>query len=120
MAGQVIKVDADYSGVRVTFLAYLENARVPMQIDIGFGDVVVPDAPLTDYPTLLELQAPRLRTYPRETVVAEKFEAMVKTVANVRLSKVSRVDTTVPCGAYTTVTLKFTGLATVGAATITE
>jgi len=78
LVGQVIKEDADYSGVRVTFLGFLENARVPMQIDIGFGDVVVPDAVLTDYPTLLELSAPRLRAYPRETVVAEKFEAMVK------------------------------------------
>ena len=76
--GHVIKEDADYSGVRVTFLAFLENARVAMQIDIGFGDVVVPDAVLTEYPTILELSAPQLRAYPRETVVAEKFEAMVK------------------------------------------
>lgn len=78
IVGQVIKEDADYAGVRMTFLAYLENARIPMQIDIGFGDVIVPDAALTDYPVLLELAAPRLRAYPRETVVAEKFEAMVK------------------------------------------
>jgi predicted nucleotidyltransferase component of viral defense system len=78
IVGQVIKEDADYTGVRVTFLAYLENARIPMQIDIGFGDVIVPEAALTDYPVLLELAAPRLRAYPRETVVAEKFEAMVK------------------------------------------
>lgn len=78
LVGQVIKEDADYSGMRVTFLAYLENARIPMQIDIGFGDVIVPEAALTDYPVLLELAAPRLRAYPRETVVAEKFEAMVK------------------------------------------
>ncbi len=78
LVGQVIKEDADYSGVRVTFLALLENARVPMQIDIGFGDVVVPDAALTEYPTILEFSAPQLRVYPRETVVAEKFEVMVK------------------------------------------
>lgn len=78
IVGQVIKEDADYTGVRVTFLANLENARIPMQVDIGFGDVIVPEAALTDYPTLLELAAPRLRAYPRETVVAEKFEAMVK------------------------------------------
>lgn len=78
LVGQVIKEDADYAGVRVTFLAYLENARIPMQIDMGFGDVVVPEAALTDYPTILELAAPRLRAYPRVTVVAEKFEAMVK------------------------------------------
>lgn len=78
LAGQVIKEAADYSGVRMTFLAYLENARIPMQIDIGFGDVIVPEAALTDYPVLLGLATPRLLAYPRETVVAEKFEAMVK------------------------------------------
>lgn len=78
LAGQVIKENADYSGVRVTFQALLENARVPMQIDVGFGDVVVPKAVLTDYPTILDHAAPRLLAYPRETVVAEKFEAMVK------------------------------------------
>lgn len=42
LVGQVIKGDADYTGVRMTLLAYLENARIPMQIDIGFGDVIVP------------------------------------------------------------------------------
>ena len=78
LAGQVIKEDADYAGVRVTFQMYLENARVPMQIDIGFGDVVVPDAAHMDYPTILDHATPRLLAYPKETVVAEKFEAMVK------------------------------------------
>lgn len=78
VAGQTIKEDADYSGVRVTFQASLENARVPMQIDVGFGDTVVPDAAFADYPTILDHAQPRLRAYPRETVVAEKFEAMVK------------------------------------------
>ncbi len=78
LAGQAIKEDADYSGVRVTFQVSLENARVPMQIDIGFGDTVVPDAAFADYPTILDHAQPRLRAYPKETVVAEKFEAMVK------------------------------------------
>ncbi|MBI1348768.1 nucleotidyl transferase AbiEii/AbiGii toxin family protein [bacterium] len=78
VAGQTIKEDADYSGVRVTFQASLENARVPMQIDIGFGDTVVPDAAFADYPAILDHAQPRLRAYPKETVVAEKFEAMVK------------------------------------------
>ncbi len=78
LEGRAIKEDADYSGVRVTFRAFLQNARVPMQIDMGFGDVVVPEAAMADYPTILQLDAPRLRSYPRETVVAEKFEAMVK------------------------------------------
>lgn len=78
VAGQTIKEDADYSGVRVTFQASLENARVPTQIDFGFGDTVVPDAAFADYPTILDHAQPRLRAYPKETVVAEKFEAMVK------------------------------------------
>jgi hypothetical protein len=48
-----------------------------MQIDVGFGDVVSPEPSTTDYPVLLDYKAPRLLTYPRETVIAEKFEAMV-------------------------------------------
>jgi predicted nucleotidyltransferase component of viral defense system len=76
--GEAIKEDADYSGVRVRFLVTLQNARIPMQIDIGFGDVVTPAAVLTKYPALLDFEAPELLGYSRETVVAEKFEAMTK------------------------------------------
>ncbi|MGH9735495.1 MAG: nucleotidyl transferase AbiEii/AbiGii toxin family protein [Candidatus Acidiferrales bacterium] len=81
-----ITEDADYEGVRVTFTARLERARIPIQIDIGFGDAITP-APLeTQYPTLLPAPNPRLLTYPKETVVAEKFEAMVKLgIANSRM-----------------------------------
>jgi hypothetical protein len=74
----LIKEDADYSGVRVQFLGHLANARINMQIDIGFGDVVVPSSIEMDYPALLSLPAPRLLCYSRESAVAEKFEAMVK------------------------------------------
>ena len=49
-----------------------------MQIDVGFDDVVFPGATMTDYPTILDQAAPQLRGYSRETVIAEKFEAMVK------------------------------------------
>ena len=81
-----IKEDQDYEGIRVTFVGYLEAARLPVQIDIGFGDVVTPDPVETSFPTLLENPAPRLLAYPRETVVAEKFEAMVKLgIANTRM-----------------------------------
>jgi hypothetical protein len=73
-----IKEDAEYSGVRVRFVGLLGKARIPMQIDVGFGDVVVPAAKEIHYPTLLDSPAPHLKGYPRETVVAEKFEAMVK------------------------------------------
>jgi len=78
LEGTVIKEDADYQGVRVVFQAHPENARVQMQIDIAFGDVVHPAATLIEYPTILDYPAPKLRGYNRETVVAEKFEAMVK------------------------------------------
>ena len=76
--GRLIKEDADYEGVRVIFQCFLDKARVPMQIDIGFGDAVVPDPILIDYPIILDMPSPRLYGYSRETVVAEKFEAMVK------------------------------------------
>lgn len=78
VVGEPIKEDADYAGVRVSFVVTLQNAKVSMQIDTGFGDVITPSATATDYPVLLDFPAPRLLCYPRETVVAEKFEAMTK------------------------------------------
>lgn len=72
-----IKEDADYEGVRVRFVGLLGKARVTMQIDVGFGDVVTPGAESISYPVLLDFPAPELSGYPRETVVAEKFQAMV-------------------------------------------
>jgi len=76
--GKVIKEDADYEGVRVTFVGYLQRSRLSMQVDIGFGDVVSPEPTMSDYPTLLDFEAPRLLGYPRETTISEKFEAMIK------------------------------------------
>jgi hypothetical protein len=73
-----IKEDADYEGVRVKFHAVLAKARVPMQVDIGFGDVVVPGPTKIEYPTLLDFPAPVLQAYPREAVIAEKLEAISK------------------------------------------
>ncbi|MCL2779553.1 MAG: nucleotidyl transferase AbiEii/AbiGii toxin family protein [Polyangiaceae bacterium] len=72
-----IKEDANYEGVRVRFVGLLGKARVAMQIDVGFGDVVTPAAEIITYPTLLDFPAAKLSGYPRETVVAEKFQAMV-------------------------------------------
>jgi len=71
-----IKEDAEYAGVRVQFHATLAKARVPMQLDIGFGDVITPRPAAIEYPTLLDFPAPMLYGYPRETVVAEKLEAL--------------------------------------------
>lgn len=78
VAGTVIKEDADYEGVRITFRGTLQRMRIPMQIDVGFGDVVFPAITVVEYPVILGQTAPRLRCYSRETVIAEKFEAMVK------------------------------------------
>ncbi len=76
--GEKIKEDADYEGVRLLFQGKLEQARIHMQIDVGFGDSVTPAPAAIDYPVILDFPAPKLKGYPPETVVAEKFEAMVK------------------------------------------
>lgn len=72
-----IKEDADHEGVRVRFVGLLGKARVTMQLDVGFGDIVTPGPLDILYPALLDFPAPALSGYPRETVVAEKFQAMV-------------------------------------------
>ena len=72
-----IREGQGYPGQRVKLIGMLGTARIPVQIDVGFGDAVTPQAIEIDYPTLLELPAPRIRAYPPETVVAEKLQAMV-------------------------------------------
>lgn len=76
--GIKIKEDADYEGVRVKFLGFLERARIPMQIDMAFGDVIYPKPKSIDYPVILDLPKPHLKGYPAESVVSEKFETTVK------------------------------------------
>lgn len=81
-----IREDQDYGGVRLTLTANVTTAKLRLQVDIGFGDAVTPDATVVDFPPLLEFPAPRLLAYPRETVVAEKVEAMVQLgLANSRM-----------------------------------
>jgi predicted nucleotidyltransferase component of viral defense system len=75
---ETIREELAYQGVRVRCLARLGNARIPLQVDIGFGDIITPGPVKLEYPTLLDFPAPRLQAYPRETVVAEKFHALVK------------------------------------------
>jgi hypothetical protein len=84
--GERIKEDAEYEGVRVLVPASLDGARVIMQIDVGFGDKVDPPPQELSFPTLLPLEAPVIRTYPPEAVIAEKFHAMVVLgIANSRM-----------------------------------
>ena len=81
-----MKDDQQYSGLRVSLVAYLENARINLQIDIGFGDVTVPDPEIVEFPVLLDFPAPNIWAYKKETVIAEKFQAMVDLgIANSRM-----------------------------------
>jgi hypothetical protein len=73
-----IREDDGYGGLRVKLPAYLGKTRIPLQIDVGFGDAITPKPREEDYPTLLDQPPPRIRVYPKETMVAEKFEAMVR------------------------------------------
>jgi predicted nucleotidyltransferase component of viral defense system len=73
-----IAEDADYEGVRAKFPARLGNTRIAMQIDIGFSDVITPASLEISYPTMLDQPPASIHAYNRETVVAEKLEAMVK------------------------------------------
>ncbi len=72
-----IRKEQQYGGIRVKLAAMLGSAWIPMQIDVGFGDAITPQAEIRPYPTLLDAEAPVLRMYPPETVVAEKLEAAV-------------------------------------------
>lgn len=67
-----------HGGQRVRMQGKLGQARLPLQVDIGFGDVITPERQVRDYPTLLDLPVPRIWTYPRETVVAEKLLPVVQ------------------------------------------
>ena len=81
-----IRDEEAYEGVRVLLEARLGNVRIPLQVDVGFGDAVVPAPEELEFPTLLKFPAPKFNAYPKETVVAEKFEAIVKLgMANSRM-----------------------------------
>jgi hypothetical protein len=86
LSGEEIRIAARYNGARVRFLAFLENARITLQVDVGFGDVVIPGAAEIVYPSLLEFEPPHLLGTTPETAVAEKVEAMVSLdMANTRM-----------------------------------
>jgi predicted nucleotidyltransferase component of viral defense system len=74
--GERIRDEEEYEGVRLTLTAALGQARITVQVDVGFGDAVYPAPAKADFPTLLGHAAPRLRVYPREAAIAEKFHIM--------------------------------------------
>jgi len=86
VSAERITEGADYEGVRIKFVGYLEKARIPIQIDLGFGDVITPAPVETEIPSLLDLSSSTLLTYPKESVISEKFEAMISLgIANSRM-----------------------------------
>ena len=77
VTGERIKEDADYEGIRARFTGLLGKTRVHLQIDVVFADIVFPAPVVMKYPVILPMPAPALRSYPRETMVAEKLQAMI-------------------------------------------
>jgi predicted nucleotidyltransferase component of viral defense system len=81
-----IRAGQEYGGLRALLYARIDGAKVRLQIDVGFGDAVTPEAQLVEFPTLLDSPVPKIRAYPRETVIAEKLEAMTSLgLANSRM-----------------------------------
>ncbi len=78
LTSECIKENADYEGIRLKVDAKLGQARKRLQMDIGFGDITIPKAKLMDFPTLLKEKSPKLKVYSIESIISEKFEAMVK------------------------------------------
>jgi predicted nucleotidyltransferase component of viral defense system len=74
---EAIREELEYGGSRLRTTARLAGARIPITVDIGFGDAVEPGVEDIDLPVLLDMPSPHLRAYPPETVIAEKFHAMV-------------------------------------------
>ena len=68
----------DYHGLHISAAAYLNRTRIPIGIDIGYGDVIYPNAVEIEFPVILEMDAPRVKAYSLESSIAEKLEAIVK------------------------------------------
>jgi predicted nucleotidyltransferase component of viral defense system len=76
ITSEIVK-EGNYRGVRVEFIGYLGQIREKLQIDIGFGDVIIPAPLLMPYPSLIDLPGVEVLAYSVESVIAEKFHAMV-------------------------------------------
>ena len=67
----------EYHGLHVSFVGYLDRTKIPISIDIGFGDVIYPEAVKMDFPVILDMESPRVNAYSLETSIAEKLEAII-------------------------------------------
>jgi predicted nucleotidyltransferase component of viral defense system len=77
IAVEKIKEDAEYEGLRVKLYAYLDKSRHVLQFDIGFGDVIVPNPVDMEYPSLLDMEKPHIKAYSLDSVISEKFQAII-------------------------------------------
>jgi len=86
ISSERIKENADYEGIRLKIDATLDQARKRLQVIIGFGDIIIPKAKKIEFPTLLEQIPPKIKVYSIESIISEKFEAMIKlAMANSRM-----------------------------------
>lgn len=67
----------EYHGLHVSFVGYLDRTKIPISIDIGFGDVIYPEAVKMDFPVILDMESPRVNAYSLETSIAKKLEAII-------------------------------------------
>lgn len=77
MSLKIITEFKDYHGVNLNITALLDKTKVPVSIDIGFGDVIYPQRTIMDFPTLIGMKSPKIYAYSISSVIAEKFEAIV-------------------------------------------
>lgn len=77
LTASAIREETEYRGIRLRTSAYLEKTRIPVTLDIGFGDALADASQNIEYPSLLGMERPDIRSYPPEAVIAEKFQAVV-------------------------------------------
>jgi predicted nucleotidyltransferase component of viral defense system len=77
LEASAIREEMKYGGIRLKTSAHLERTRIPVTLDVGFGDALADATRTIDYPSLLDMERPNIRSYPPETVIAEKFQAIV-------------------------------------------
>jgi predicted nucleotidyltransferase component of viral defense system len=77
LTAEAIREEQQYGGIRLKTVARLGKTRIPITVDVGFGDVMTAPNYAVEYPSLLDMPAAHIRAYPPATVVAEKFHAIV-------------------------------------------
>lgn len=78
IAVEEIRPQNEHAGTRVRLKARIGQAEIPLQVDVAFGDILPVGFEEITFPVLLGMAAPRLRAYRRESVVAEKLEAIAR------------------------------------------